>query len=208
MIGASSSPSSPSQSFWRPTCTPPPLHPPSSPHTHVPPHGQVLILLHIQHDLQPAAHATLGSSEKLCPVHAGVKGVALAHPGEDLGMGRQVADLTREQGPWPALPPGKHEDLGTSPLHRYLDLFFDHKTRISGPPVSPSYRHVLLDAPGTPSPQLLLFPSPLHPSRLQGKRFFGDRCERKWVPVTLLQAEGKQVPSSWQRGVTTFPRPR
>uniref|UniRef100_A0A8P0P603 Cyclin-dependent kinase 5 n=1 Tax=Canis lupus familiaris TaxID=9615 RepID=A0A8P0P603_CANLF len=50
---------------------------------------QILILLHIQHDLQPIAHAALGSSEKFGPICARVKGVALTHPGEDLQVNRR-----------------------------------------------------------------------------------------------------------------------
>lgn len=75
-------------------------------HTHVLPHGQILILLHVQHDLQPVAHAALGSGERLCPVSTGVEGVALPHPGEGLRVGRRGRPHPRarspagQTGPW------------------------------------------------------------------------------------------------------------
>lgn len=80
--------SSPSQSLLNPTRGHPLASHTGSP-THVLPHGQVLVLLHIQHDLQPVARSAPGGGEKLCPIRTGVEGVALTHPGKDLGVGRR-----------------------------------------------------------------------------------------------------------------------
>lgn len=81
------------------------LHPhPSSqandpvPLTHVLPDGQILLLLYIQHNLQAIASATLWSGEQLCPVEAGVEGVALPHSSEDLGAERDSPSLNRPLG--------------------------------------------------------------------------------------------------------------
>ena len=99
--------------------------------THVPPHGQVLLLLHVQHNLQPVAHAALGGAQQLGSISARVKGVALPHPGEDLGGGQRT-DISGGQ---QALSRGQREDPATSLLPGlYLALSLNTEARIFMPP--------------------------------------------------------------------------
>ena len=55
----------------------------SSP-TCVPPHRQVLVLLDVQHDLQPVARPSLHGGVERLPLLRCVEHVALAVPGENL----------------------------------------------------------------------------------------------------------------------------
>lgn len=111
--------SSPPQSSALHRCSP---HPASyvCSHTHVLPHGQILILLYVQHDLQPIACAALGGGKKLCPVGTRVESVALTHPGEDLGVGRQVQTLPGNR------KPSQANSHGTSPLPILYFSPFEH----------------------------------------------------------------------------------
>lgn len=113
--------SSPSQSLLHPTGGHPLALHAGSP-THVLPHRQVLLLLHIQHDLQPIARSALGGGEKLCPIRTRVEGVALTHPGKDLGVGKWVQTSPGSKGPSRANPGSW--DLSLPPP---LDFFFEHR---------------------------------------------------------------------------------
>lgn len=75
--------------------------------THVLPDGQVLLLLYIQHNLQPIASTTFWGGEQLCPVGTRVEGVALPHASEDLGTERTVPLLSKPlgMGALPSLTP-------------------------------------------------------------------------------------------------------
>lgn len=59
---------------------------PAAPLTGLPPDGQVFLLLDVQHDLQPVAHAALAGDPRVPPVP--VEGVAFAVARIDLGMER------------------------------------------------------------------------------------------------------------------------
>lgn len=60
---------------------------PAAPLTGLPPDGQIFLLLDVQHDLQPVAHATLAGHSWVPPVP--VEGVALAVTRVDLEMERR-----------------------------------------------------------------------------------------------------------------------
>lgn len=99
-----------------------PLHPSSQandpvPLTHVLPDGQVLLLLYIQHNLQPIASTTFWGGEQLCPLGTGVEGVALPHASEDLGQ-KGIAPLLSKPLGMGALP-----SLTPSLCFYYLGLF-------------------------------------------------------------------------------------